>query len=517
MNRTLHFGIPLHLGLVVFLLVQSAQMGMAQHFELVTRGDQLKDTTNTNGASFVDYDDDGDLDIFLTNAQTPFGFNSLYRNEVNALFVNEWAGELTGMQVPSFGNAWGDVDNDGLADVFVVNGFTQGGSMLYKNLGHGNFSRLESYNPHRSDVRGFGAAFGDYDNDGKLDFVVTHPAGFVGTPATGSFLFHNEGEGKFSEVTDVPFAQVIAPYTNATWADYDQDGDIDLFIGSGPANGSTGRDFLYHNQFKETGKARFVRITQAGFARDLQDGQVWNWIDYDNDGDLDAFVTNWGGNSGGMQNNLYVNRNGNYVKEMKGEIVLDNDVSLANVWGDFDNDGDLDCYVGNGNNMANRYYKNMGDGTFRAIREGHFVEEKRNTWGVSMGDYDNDGDLDLFVSNKTNYTSGKGDINFLYRNDIGNSNHWLMVQCVGMRSNKMGFGTKIKVTAKINGNEVTQYREVGSISTFLGSNDLRAHFGLGNAGIVRKLEIIWPSGQTDTYYDVMPDRTIIATEGRGIN
>ncbi len=491
----------------------------AQKFTLITEGPIALDTTNTNGASFIDYDNDGDLDVFLSNANTPFGFNTLYQNNGNDQFVRVEAGEVTGLQAVTFGHSWGDYDNDGLNDLFIVNAFTNTGSFLYKNLGKNRFQRNEFYNNGKNNILGFAANWRDFDNDGFLDLTVIHPAGgFVGLPTTGNFLFKNNGDqfGSFSEVLTTPLTRITAPFTNATWADYDQDGDSDLFIGSGPANGTLRPDFHYKNMLKENGTLSFQRITNQVFALDSLDGQTWNWIDFDNDGDLDAYMTNWGGAVGGLKNNMYLNKGDTIVRVTEGAIVNDIGISLANVWADFDNDGDLDVYVGNGGNQQNRYYENQGDGQFKSIEKGHHVETAKNTWGLSAGDYNNDGKVDLFVSNKTGYVSG-GDVNFLYRNDTDNGLNWLVIKCIGEKSNKSGIGTKVKLTSKINGQSVTQYREIGSSATFLGVNDLRAHFGVNRAKSVEKVEIIWPSGQVDTYSNVKTNQILTAIEGKSLN
>ncbi|HRW98708.1 MAG TPA: CRTAC1 family protein, partial [Cyclobacteriaceae bacterium] len=199
-----------------------------------------------------------------------------------------------------------------------------------------------------------------------------------------------------------------------------------------------------------------------------------------------------------------------------GPLATDVGISLANVWEDFDNDGDLDVFVGNGGNQANRYYENLGNGNFESVTKGHFVEVKKNSWGVCAGDYNNDGRVDLFVSNKTGYLAG-GDLNHLYRNDTDNGNNWVTIRCIGTKSNKDGIGTKVKLTAKISGKNVTQYREVGSNATFLGSNDLRVHFGLGKTKQIDSIEIIWPSGQTDSYKNIKPNQFLDCIEGKALS
>ncbi|WNJ17036.1 CRTAC1 family protein [Pontibacter sp. G13] len=487
----------------------------AQPFTVVNHGPQATDTTNTNGVSWVDVDGDGDLDLFLTNAQNPFGYNILYRNDGGERFERWNVGEITGLQAPTFGHAWGDFNNDGLPDLYVVNGFTQMGSQLYQNLGHGQFKRIEQYGLLEPRIKGFHAAWGDYDLDGWLDLFITHPAKFVGIPITSNFLFHNQGDGTFSPVENTLLTRIVAPFTNATWCDYDRDGDPDLFVGSGPADGSVAPDFLFKNEFKEKGNITFSRISEPIWARDSMDGQVWNWIDYDNDGDLDLYVSNYGGSQGGRENHLYRAEADTFVRVREGAIVEDRNVSLANIWADFDNDGYLDCFVTNGNNQQNRLYQNRGDGTFTTLQTGHLVEDNRNTWGASAGDFDNDGDIDLFVANKKGYISGPGDVNFLYRNDQRSGNHWISIQLEGTQSNKQGVGAKIYLTAFIHQQSMTQYREVGSNSTFLGNNDIRAHFGLGDAPLVDKIEVHWPSGQIDTFKDIPLDQFFIIREGSG--
>ena len=248
----------LHTFLLFFFLINLH----AQNFTLIEKGDFAKDSTNTNGASFVDYDNDGDLDIFLSNAAIPFGFNRLYRNEGDDVFSKTDAGEVTGMQTVTFGHSWGDYDNDGLEDLFVVNAFTNIGSLLYRNLGNGKFQRNENYNIGKNNVMGFAASWSDFDNDGFLDLTVIHPAGgFVGLPTTSNFLFKNSGDqfGNFTPVLTTPITRGTAPFTNATWADYDNDGDADLFIGSGSANGTIRPDYHFKNLLKETGTANFCK------------------------------------------------------------------------------------------------------------------------------------------------------------------------------------------------------------------------------------------------------------------
>lgn len=485
----------------------------------------FEEHNNTNGVSFVDIDQDGDLDLFLSNAHTPFGFNTIYRNDGNDQFVKVEAGEVTGLQAITFGHTWGDFDNDGLPDLFIANGFTKMGSLLYKNLGNFQFRRVESYNVGNNSVLAFDAAWADYDNDGWLDLVTIHPARFVGKPINSNSLFKNNGDLTFAEIISTPITGPTAPFTNGTWSDYDLDGDMDLFIGSGPANGTVAPDFLYKNLLTESGKASFSRITNISFAVDAMDGQTWNWIDTDNDGDLDLFMTNYSGTPnpqgtpGGMLNNFYRNEGDTIIRITEGPLVNELSISLANMWADFDNDGFVDVIVGN-SQSTNKHYRNKGDGTFEYVADSPIeAPGAKNTWGMTYGDYDNDGDIDIYISNKISYINGGsngGDVNYLYRNDLNNGNRWLEIKCSGTDSNKSAIGTIIQVTATLKGKTMTQTRVIGTNNTFLGDNDIRAHFGLADAKTIQRIQIRWPSGQIEEYKNIDTNQLLEATEGEGI-
>ena len=287
---------------------------------------------------------------------------------------------------------------------------------------------------------------------------------------------------------------------------------MDLFVG-GAGNGARKRDYFYRNTLVENGELGFERLEGISFADDTRDGQTPNFIDYDNDGDLDFYITNWGGTLGGIANDLYLNDGGTYIKISEQIIATESDLSLANVWGDVDNDGDEDVYVTNGNRSGgstqNRLYLNNGDATFTKVTQGPAVEDNIVTWGASLGDYDDDGDLDLFVS-------GQQGRHRLYRNDTDTGNSWVKIDLVGTESNRTGVGAKVFATAIINGATVTQRREVSTQNSYLGHNSLAVHFGFGDATKLETLIIQWPSGQVDEFSALSLNQTFIATEGQGV-
>ena len=244
-----------------------------------------------------------------------------------------------------------------------------------------------------------------------------------------------------------------------------------------------------------------MRITDLPFATQLQDGQCYNFIDYDNDGYLDLCITNWRG----AANRFYHNINGLYT-----EISVPfnyNSSSLGNTWGDLDNDGYLDLIICNDQNKNTEFYRNNGDGTFTLVPTSASTLIGSNC--AVLGDYDNDGDLDVFISGNT---SGMG----LFRNEAQqNNNNWVNITCAGSSSNRSAIGAKVKLKATINGKSMWQYREISAQNTFQGMNDLRVHFGLGNAAVIDSIIIIYPAGNTEIFTNIQPDKFYRNIEGSG--
>ncbi|MFN0204182.1 MAG: FG-GAP-like repeat-containing protein [Bacteroidia bacterium] len=452
------------------------------------------------GASWIDFNNDGLQDLFVIR-------RALYQNLGNGQFLKVSPNGLsTGF---GYGNTWADYDNDGDIDCFISGG-NQRGSSLFTNNGNGTFSKNMTAGIADSlALRGWGSAFGDYDNDGFTDIVIAAPFGFASI-TDGNKLLHNNGNQTFTKIDTSVVAIGTAPYTVPTWCDYDEDGDMDIFIGSGPANGTIEPDYLYHNQLKESNvPSYFTKITTAPIATDLADGQVWNWIDYDNDKDLDAFVTNYTGTQNGMENALYRKEaNGTFTRmtaAVVGSILSDKYLSLASIWEDFDNDGDLDCFVTNDGNVKNNYYQNNGDGTFSAITSYALTSQAASYAGATSADYDNDGDIDLFVYG-TNHS--------LFRNDLANGNHWVNLKLIGTQSNRSAIGSVAYLKATINGVSTWQTRQISAQNSFNGMSSLNAEYGLGDATIIDSLVVKWASGHTDICTNIAADKFYTLTEGQ---
>ena len=496
----------------------------------------------SGGVALFDYDNDGFLDIFLVNSLTVELLKSnkktrsaLYRNNRDGTFsdVTDKAGVSDvgwGM-----GCAVGDFNNDGFNDLYVT---SIGPDHLFKNNGNGTFTDVTE-KAGVSDPRfSTGAAFLDYDNDGKLDLFVTNYVDFDinhlptfgegptcqfkgipvqcgprGLPGAGDSLFHNNGDGTFTDVSKKAGVADSRGYygLGVVGSDFDGDGWIDIFV----ANDST-PNFLYHNN----GDGTFTDIAfESGTALD-KNGNEQGCMgvtlgDYDHDGLLDLFITNFDDE----YNVLYHNAGrGSFV-----DVSYDSGVALVSLpyvgWGtkffDYDNDGWLDLFVANGHAYPQRdryrqrklLYRNNRDGTFSevAAQFGSALMEERASRGTAFGDIDNDGDVDILVNDLDSSPQ-------LLRNDGGNKNNWILVKTIGTRSNRNGIGAKVKVVS----GDLVQLDEVRSGGSYISQNDLRLHFGLEKHTSVDLIQVRWPSGVVDTLTNVSVNKIVAVKEGKGL-
>ncbi len=432
------------------------------------------------GGSWADVDNDGDQDLFVTTRK---GQNLLFLNSGNGAFTAAGNLALTQEDLPSTASTWADVNNDGKLDVFVAN--YEAPSVLYLNQGNGNFAPAAGGDLPRDRARAVAASWGDFDNDGLVDL-------FVATERAPNLLYHNEGGGVFRRITAEEVGRESLDSRTAAWADYDNDGDLDLFV----ANYNE-KNALYRND----GKGKLVRTQQPPFDTDSGASTGASWGDFDNDGDLDLLVAN-----DGQPNFLYRNDAGTFEKITSGALVTDTGRATGSSWVDFDNDGDLDLYVSEFGG-ANRLYRNLGNGLFERSRQERITLVAGNWQGHAWADIDRDGDQDLFAANFERES-------LLYRSG-GNLNRWLNLTLIGRTSNAAAIGAQVRLRAVVDGYPAWQMREVSAQTGagFSGQNSLAVTFGLGRAPVIDSLLMRWPSGIVQTLTNVPVNQFLIVSEG----
>ncbi|MFT5833502.1 MAG: putative repeat protein (TIGR01451 family), partial [Cognaticolwellia sp.] len=443
--------------------------------------------------AFGDYDNDGSVDLFLVNYSTN-GLNQLYHNNGDGTFTKVTSGNPIVTDIASSTSAvWGDYDNDGDLDLYVSNNIGSK-NFLYRNEGNGNFVSI--LNDPIVNYTGYshGAAWADYDNDGYMDMFVSD---YFSTRFNK--LYHNNGDGTFTEITSSPIVTDASFSVSAAWGDYDNDGDQDLFV----PNTNDENNFLYRNE----GNGQFSKITTGDIVNDGGKSVGASWGDYDNDLDLDLFVSN-----AGEQNNFLYQNNGNgtFTKITSSIVTMDGGNSHGSAWGDYDNDGDIDLLVSNDANGNNFLYANNGDGTFVAI--GNVItQDAGKSFGAAWADVDNDLDLDLYISNHDD------EDNFLYLNERGKCAAKACFTFIGTNTNASAFGSRVKVLATIDGVQRWQMRELASLTGggIGGQNELKTLIGLADAAQIDSMIIEWGSGVVQTFGSMAIDTCWAITEEDG--
>ncbi len=473
----------------VFCLL-SASVAFAG-FTKITEGAIVNDSGWCYGCAWADYNGDGFQDMFATNNNSNQGKNNLlYLNNGDGTFTRILDGPVVTDGGSSYGCTWGDFDNNGFPDLFVANYGEN--NFLYSNNGDSTFTKVTTGRIVSDGGNSTGSAWADYDNDGWLDLYVCNRDQV-------NFLYHNNGDGTFTRILTGAIATDVDNSSGCAWGDYDNDGWQDLVV----ANAGT-PCCLYHND----GNSTFTKDTASAIAKDTSRCNGASWGDMDNDGDLDLFVA-----TGvlGMYNDLLYRNNGDgtFTKITDSPVVNTATWAGGGAWGDFDSDGDLDLFVG-GYDGHNRLYDNDGTGTFTSIDTGIAVTDGNYTMGAGWADHDNDGDLDLFTA-KNDYFGGSD--NALYRND-GTGNNWLEVRCVGTVSNRSAIGARVRAKAHIGWLDVWQTREISAQTGGgnSGQSSLLASFGLGDASIVDTLVVRWPSGIVQTLTAVSINQILTVTE-----
>jgi hypothetical protein len=509
----------------------------------------LLETTGT-GVAFIDYDDDGWLDLFFVNGTTLEGIpadkapiNHLYRNKGDGRFEDVTARAGLGASGWGQGACVGDYDGDGHDDLFVS---YFGQNRLYRNRGNGTFedvtraAGLENARGTRPRW-GTGCAFLDYDRDGRLDLFVANyidlDLATAPTPESGlcrykgiqvacgppgltggkNVLYHNRGDGTFEDVSDkAGITRASGTYgLGVSTLDFDNDGWIDLYV----ANDSN-PSALYRNNHDGT----FTDVGVASGCAYSQDGKPQAGMgvavgDFDRNGTMDIFKTNFAGDT----STLYTNSGDGLCQDRtfaSGIGVNTRWLGWGTAFVDLDHDGWLDLFLVNGHvypevvqikteaayRQRKVVYRNLGNGRFVDVtdRIGEPLTTPKAGRGAAFGDFDNDGRIDVAVANVN-------DTPDLFRLKVDTTNHWVTIKLVGVESNRNAIGARVHITAA--GNQ--QWQEVRGGGSYLSQNDFRVHFGLGAAARVDRIDVRWPNGREERWENLPADRFHTLKEGSG--
>ncbi len=529
-------------GQVVGFVEVSEQVGLDFVHDPGVDGSYFMPESIGSGGAFLDYDNDGDLDIYLVNSgphserangQTP-AVNRLYRQEADGTFTDVTERSGLGDAGYGMGVAVADIDNDGYVDVYLTN---YGPDALYRNNGDGTFTNITGPAGISNPEWGTSAAFLDYDLDGDLDLYVANyvaydpndictdrsgrpdycgPDGFPGVP---DVLYRNNGDGTFTDVSqESSIASGASKGLGVTTADFNHDGWPDLYVANDERP-----NHLWLNQGDGTFVDEALKLgaalnelgrTEAGMGVAIGDAE--------NDGDLDLFIT-------------HLRTESNTLYRYGGEYGYHDDTINAGLAGpslpytgfgtgffDYDLDGDLDLAVVNGRVSRgpllaenaddywapyaepNQLFENTGEGKFELVPPeatafSQFIENSR---GLAFGDVDNDGDLDLLVCNE-------GGPARLFRNEVDRKGNWLVVRVVDPTLKRDVYGAQVVVQAGAR----RWTRVISPAYSYLSSNDPRAHFGLGRVDSVEALEVIWPGGSRSRYPGMPANQFLLVEKG----
>jgi hypothetical protein len=508
-----------------------------------------------SGVAWGDYDNDGWQDIFVANDVGPVTLTEeeiadsparsiLYHNNRDGTFTDVTLESGIDFHGSGMGAAWGDYDNDGNLDLFVS---ALGENAFYRNNSDGTFTNVTAQAGLAGEP-GFWTtiAWGDFNRDGYLDLYVTGYVHYAYREATeaattqyetevptainpSSFkpsrnvLYRNNRDGTFQEVAfEAGVMDTLGRSLSATWTDFDRDGWPDLYVANDVSDNT-----LYRNLGNET----FEEISRASLVADYRGAMGIAMADWDGDADIDMFITHWIAQENALYSSLTTQlakldpeRQGviRFMDEADryglGQIAL-RFVGFGAAFLDYDNDGRPDLFVANGHTFQQDHdprlligqrdqlfwNRSADDGFYDvSLASGEYFSREYVGRGAAAADYDNDGDMDVFVVNN-------GGPAILLRNDGATGNRWIAIQLEGRRSNRSGLGARIRLVT----DSVVHIREVGAQGSYLSQNSIVQHFGLGSHQTVDTVEVLWPRGATQVVTGVATNQQLRLVEEGG--
>lgn len=481
---------------IFFVVFITCVTGLAQDVTFTTVPNNMgiqSITTGRFGCAWGDYDDDGDLDLFIS--ANP---HALYRNDGDTLIdVAEEIGVVDSVAGYPTGAVWCDIDNDYDLDLISMNS----GLKIFQNNGDAftNITSEAGLEELDSGVQLWQPTVGDYDKDGDLDIAYSgYDQGVTTHEGVYARLLNNDG-GVFTDVAEDALGwQIEVEAWNPFFIDYDNDNDLDLWL---PAI----RSPLETSLLLRNDNAIF-NLVSDGLEIETNAAIASAWGDYDNDGDFDLFIITWTGGNTGEGDMLYRN-DGDVFTDVAPDLGLEGPGGFSRglCWGDYDNDGDLDLLIG-ANGATQVLYQNDGIGADREFIDvseetGVGVEGTYRT--ATFVDYDNDGFLDLFFN----------ELDKLLMHNEGNSNHWIVIKPRGTTSNRDGIGARVRVVT----GDLSQIRQIeGGGNGGMTAGFPWAHFGLGEVTVIDSIIVEWPMGAVDIATNVEADRYVTFEEGTGI-
>ena len=494
-----------------------------------------------SGAGFADIDNDGDIDLYIVNIPGPFtqdggsnkgNANALYRNNGDGTFTNITRAAGVGHQGYGMGCVFADYDGDADLDLYLTN---YGANVLYRNNGNSTFTDVTEIAGVSCELWSTGAAFADVDGDTDLDLYVCNYVTYdldqleqmkeeslqSGKPVPSALnphvfepqdnvFYRNNGDGTFTDATaEAGVAATGGRSMQPVFSDFDNDNDLDLYVAN-----DTSTNHVYRNN----GDGTFADVSDESWAADFRGSMGLTAGDYDADGDIDLFMSHWVDEENALYRNLLkedgIAERIRFVDESYTAMLAEESIKQIG-WGtaffDYDNDGDLDIFVTNGSTFQelkqpevlipqpDALFRNDGDGVFTDMSgsTGIAALPLRVGRGATFGDYDNDGDVDIFIVN--NHAPPT-----LLRNNDGNRNNWLHVKLIGTGANRDAIGAKIQVKTA----DQTQIREIYAGDSYMSFSSLVAEFGVGNATRIETVQVTWQNGDTHTRHNIPVNQRI---------